>query len=137
MTRQAWDARFFDVYKGRAVIIDATITATPEQGGKGRYEIDYLVLTPGEGTKEQRFARIDLTGFEAITLAGHKVGDPVVFGAVLSGFEFDVDAGNWVIRLEPKSGVSIKHRKALEAIGWPGAETLPGPEEHAEEGQGT
>jgi hypothetical protein len=134
---QAWATRFFNVYKGRSVIIDATITATPQQGGKGKYEIDYLVLTPGEGTKEQRFARIDLDGFEAITLAEHKVGDRVVFGAVLAAFEFDVDAGNWVIRLEPKTGVSISHMKALEALGWPGPSTIPDPGENGEGAEGS
>ena len=39
-------------YKGRSVIIDATITATPETSSKHRYEIDYLVLTPGKGPEE-------------------------------------------------------------------------------------
>ncbi len=118
---QAWADRFDTLYRARAVIIDATITATPDTPGSSRYELDYLVFAPGQGAREQRYARIDLTGFEAITLAGLKEGDQVVFGARLASFQYDADVKEWLIRFEPKSGVSISHFKALEALGWPGA----------------
>ena len=63
---QAWADRFDTLYKGRAVIIDATITATPDSAGSKRYELDYLVLLRA-GTREQRSCPHRLTGFEAIT----------------------------------------------------------------------
>jgi hypothetical protein len=122
---QAWAIRFAMMYKGRAVIIDASITSTPETSGTNRYELDYLVLAAGEGSREQRYARIDLTGIEAITLAQHKVGDHVVFGARLAAFQYDSEAKEWMIRFEPKSGVSIKHFKALETMGWPSGSWNP------------
>ena len=122
---QAWATRFDSLYKGRSVIIDATITAAPETGSTHRYEIDYLVLTPGEGTREPPRGRIDLTGFEVITLAQRKVGDRVVFGARLAAFQYDLNAGEWLIRFEPKSGVSIRYMKALETLGWPSGSWMP------------
>lgn len=118
-SKQAWADRFDTMYKGRAVVIHATVTATPDTTGSNRYELDYLVLGPGQGAREQRYARIDLTGFEAITQADHKAGDQVDFGAKLATFQYDSEAQEWVIRFEPKTGVSIKHFKALERIGWP------------------
>lgn len=78
---QAWADRFDTLYKGRAVIIDATITATPSTPGSSRYELDYLVLVPGNGSQDVRYARIDMMGFEAITQADPRVGDHVTFGA--------------------------------------------------------
>jgi hypothetical protein len=117
---QSWASRFENIYKGRAVIIDASITATPETSRRGRYELDYLVLAPGESARGQpRYARIDLSGFEAITLARGKVGDRVAFGGRLESFQYDTEAQEWLIRLAPQSGVLIMHPKALEALGWP------------------
>jgi hypothetical protein len=124
-TPGAWATRFDNVYKGRGVIIDATITATPASGQNNRYELDYLVLSPGEGDPKERRARIDLTGFEAITLAQPKVGDHVVIGALLDSFQFDAESGGWLIHLEPKSGVSIKYQEALQSLGWPSGTRLP------------
>ena len=70
MTPQAWADKFDTYYRGRGVIISATITATPDSPGSSRYELDYLVLAPGQGAQENRYARIDLTGFTAVTSAG-------------------------------------------------------------------
>ena len=124
-TPQDWAAQFDTLYKGRSVIIDATITATPETGPTKRYEIDYLVLTQGDGDPKERKAVIDLTGVEAITLAQRNKGDHVTIGGCLESFQFDVDAGEWVIRLDPKSAVSITYREALESLGWPSGAVLP------------
>ncbi len=79
----------------------------------------------GRELAEERYARIDLTGFEAITLAGHKEGDQVIFGSRLAAFQYDADAREWLIRLEPKSGVSITHYKALLSMGWPSGSAIP------------
>jgi len=122
---QTWADRFNTLYKGRAVVIDATITATPETAASHRYELDYLVLAAGQGTGEQRYARIDLTGFEAITLVEHKEGDHVTFGGRLASFQYDPEAKEWMIRLEPKSGVSMKYYKALQSMGWPSGSSFP------------
>jgi hypothetical protein len=122
---QAWSDRFDTMYKGRAVIIDATITATPETSGSNRYDLDYLVLPAGQGSRGERYARIDLTGLEAITLAGHKEGDHVIFGSRLAAFHYDAESKEWLIRLEPKSGVSITHYKALQSMGWPTSDARP------------
>lgn len=124
-TPQAWSTRFDNIYKGRSVIIDATITATPETSPRNRYELDYLVLTQGDGDPKERKAVIDLTGAEAITLAQPRKGDHVTFGACLESFQFDVDAGEWVIRLQPKSSVSMTYREALESLGWPRGTIVP------------
>ena len=122
---QAWADRFNTIYKGRAVVIEATITATPDTAGSHRYELDYLVLAAGHGEKKERCARIDLTGFEAITLVEHKEGDHVVFGGRLAAFQYDPEAEEWMIRFEPKSGVSIKYYKALQSMGWPSGSSFP------------
>ncbi|MGA2699959.1 MAG: hypothetical protein ABSH35_02515 [Isosphaeraceae bacterium] len=122
---QAWADRFNTIYKGRTVVIEATITATPDTAGSHRYELDYLVLAAGQGAREQRYARIDLTGFEAITLVQHKEGDHVVFGGRLAAFQYDPEAQEWMIRFEPKSGVSIKYYKALQSMGWPSGSSYP------------
>jgi hypothetical protein len=124
-TPQDWSAQFDTLYKGRSVVIDATITATPETSPNHCYEIDYLVLTQGDGDPRERKAVIDLTGVEAITLAHRSKGDHVTIGACLESFQFDVDAGVWVIRLDPKSAVSVTCREALESLGWPSGAILP------------
>lgn len=128
---QSWRTRFENLYKGRGVIIDARIIATPSGPTRG-YELDYLVLPPGEGVnfrepggaRPQRYARIDLSGFEAITLAEPQVGDHVLFGARIDSFDYDGEREEWVVRLEPRSGVSIQYVKALEALGWPSSVEL-------------
>jgi hypothetical protein len=124
-TPQAWASRFDDLYKGRSVIIDATITATPESSPKNRHEIDYVVLAPGEGNPKERRATIDLTGVDAISNAHPNKGDHVTFGACLESFQFDVESGEWRIRMAPKTSVTITSREALEALGWPSDFGLP------------
>jgi hypothetical protein len=130
-SRQAWATRFDTLYKGHAVIIEAQIRSTPDTEAR-RYDLDYRVFPPGEQAafrdQNPRHARIDLTGFEAVT-PEHKVGDHVVFGARLASFQFDADNDEWVIGLEPKTGVSITYYKALETLGWPNPSLLD--ESHA------
>jgi hypothetical protein len=113
-----WESRFATYYKGRSIIVDTHIIATPETSGQGRYELDYQVLPDGEG-KPLRVGRIDTTGFRLFELAGPKVGDQVTFGARLAGFHFDDQSQEWRIALEPESGVYLTHTRALEALGWP------------------
>jgi hypothetical protein len=137
-TPQAWENRFENLYKGRAVIIEAQITATPNSSGGQRYEIDYLVLPLGaganfrelQGAQPPRLGRFDLTDFELFKLAQPAVGSHVLFGVRLASFQFDNVAEEWVIRPEPKSGVFIQYTKALETLGWPSSFGL-------EDGQGS
>src|SRR5262249_52805247 len=113
-----WPSRFATLYKGRSIVVDAHIIATPETSGQHRYELDYQVFPDGEG-KPLRVARIDSTGFRLFELAEPKVGDQVTFGARLAGFRFDEQAKEWRITLETESGVYLTHPRALEALGWP------------------
>jgi hypothetical protein len=115
---QEWPSRFATLYKGRSIIVDARIIATPETSGQPRYELDYQVFPDGEG-KPLRVARIDTTGFRLFERAAPKVGDQVTFGARLAGFRFDDQTKEWRITLEPESGVYLTHPRALEALGWP------------------
>jgi hypothetical protein len=127
-----WATRF-ENYKGRTIVVDAWITAEPGPDGSGAYDLSYRILPAGEArnfreggeSKPDRVGAIDLTGFQLFELAQPRAGARVIFGAALASFEYDAkrDQGDnhpgvWVMRLEPKSGVFVKHTKALEAIGW-------------------
>jgi hypothetical protein len=134
----AWKSKFDMVYKGRAYVFDATITATPKDGASGAYEIDYLVCPPGETSqfggsgvsRPDSFAQIDLSGFELFeSLARPSLGDSVKFGAELAAFRFDGDRNQWVVQLAPKSGVFLMHPKALEALGKPETAVIDPPKE--------
>jgi len=131
----SWATKFDTLYKGRTIFVDTLITAEPDSGGSGGYDLQYRILPPGEaskfgaegGSRPDRIGVIDLTGFQLFELARPHKGDRVTFGARLAGFQYDRDRDLkdglswWVIRLEPKSGVFITHTKALEAIGYQGA----------------
>jgi hypothetical protein len=129
-----WATRFSDLYKGRAVLIDSTITEEPGGRPSARYMIEYVILPPGgatnfndaRGTVPDVVGLIDFTDFQLFETARPRKGDRVIFGAKLASFEVDiteVDTNNIVnvcrVGLEPKSGVFIVHTKALEAMGWP------------------
>ncbi len=122
----AWSSQFKTLYKGRSIIIDSWVTAKPDSAPGSGYEILYRVLPPGQpsnfveggGSRPDRRGRIDLTGFKLFELADPSVGDQVIFGARLASFDYDRESNEWVIRLEPKSGVFITHSKALQSIGW-------------------
>jgi hypothetical protein len=131
-----WASTFNTHYKGRAILIESTIAAEPEPGGKSSYQIDFVILPRGGSTNfnDQRYAPpafyglIDLSGFQLFEVARPKKGTPVIFGARLASFEYDPQNDVWLIGLEPASGVSIIHHRALEALGWHQgieAETLP------------
>jgi hypothetical protein len=122
---QNWTSQFDNLYRGRSVILDAHVIATPEDGTAHRYELDYVVLPAGDGTSTPRHARIDLGGLKLLELTPPKVGDRLVFGARLAAFEFDTDAEEWVVRFEPRSGVFIRYSAALETLGWPNGSLTP------------
>lgn len=130
-----WATRFDSLYRGRTIVLDSRVKATPESA-EGRYEIEYVVMPPGEtanflrvgGARPERTARIDFKGFELFERFKPQVGSRVLFGARLAEFRFDVESDGWIVRLQPKSGVYIHFDKALEALGWPPAASRIDPE---------
>jgi hypothetical protein len=123
---EAWASRFDALYKGRWFLFDTLIAATPEDSESGAYEIAYVVVPPGEASRfsasglpePERYARIDLAGFEAIEQAGGLKRDAhVTFAAKLRSIDYDAGRKHWMVRLEPKSGVFITHQRALLALG--------------------
>lgn len=128
---EAWATRFDSLYQGRTIVLDSRVRSSPESP-EGRYEIEYVVMPPGEtanflgigGARPERTARIDFKGFELFERFKPGVGDRVLFGARLAEFRFDVESDGWIVRFQPKSGVFIHFDKALEALGWPSASGL-------------
>ncbi|MGP0070233.1 MAG: hypothetical protein ACLQGP_42365 [Isosphaeraceae bacterium] len=136
----AWAARFDLKYKGRAYIFDTSITAMPPEGSTEGYEVEYIVVPPGESSRfgdvaiarPDRFARIDLTGFELFQSARPNQGDVVKFGCRLASLKYDVDKKHWVVQLIPGSGVFMTHSRALEAVSGPVTELIDAPREEAQ-----
>jgi len=133
---ETWASRFDTLYKGQAILIDTHIEAAPEPGGSSGFVLSYRVFPPGEATNflnnaapPARYAEFDLTGFELFELAPPAVGARVIFGAKLASLRYESQSDRWVVRLEPKSGVFIKHSGALQAIGWPVPKEIDEPEE--------
>jgi len=124
---ETWRSRFDSLYKGQYVILDSHILAEPVPGKSLNFELEYIVFPLGEASsfrrgelaRPERIGRIDLTGFRLFESPHRQVGHRVTFGAKLAGFEYDANADQWLIRLDPKSGVYITHTKALETLGWP------------------
>ena len=113
-----WEDQFNEDYRGRSILIAATVTGTPETSA-GRFEINYQVLA--DGANAPRRARIDFEGFRLFELGPPGLGEIVTFGARLAAF--DREAEPWTIRLQPESGVRMTHFGALEALGWTPFET--------------
>ena len=122
---QEWASTFADLYKGRAIIIDAHITSEPDGSRRLGYGLDYRIFQEGEGGRPMRVGRIDTTGFRIFELSRPKVGDRVQFGARLASFTFDPVTEEWLVGLEPDSGVEMIHKRALRAFGWPAPEDPP------------
>jgi hypothetical protein len=134
---ETWASTFDTYYKGQSYLFDTLIESTPEDSESGAYEIAYVVFPPGEASRfsdgglspPDRFARIDLAGFEAIEKAGLKRDAHITFGAKLQSIVYDAGRKHWVVRLEPKSGVFITHRRALQALGLRDPELVEMPRE--------
>ena len=121
-----WPSRFAASYKGRSVIIDATVSAVPDLATPGStYQIEYPIYF-GRGPKPEGRGRINLEGFRLFELAQPKVGEKGPFAARYKSVELDVTTEEWVVTFEPDSGVFILHPKALEAIDWPSSEEPEG-----------
>jgi hypothetical protein len=114
-----WADEFNRQYKGRSIIFDGRITKVPDSQGRGTYELDYRILRPGQGTTPRSVGRIDTTGFQRLEEIRPRVGDHVLIGARLASFRYNLETDEWLVGLEPSSGVTMEHYKALEALGWP------------------
>jgi hypothetical protein len=112
-----WATQFARLYKGRSIVVDAHLVNVRDGQGNGRYELDHVVFPPGESDRPRSKARIDLKGFALVETIKPQVGDRMLFGARLASFQFDLEGEEWVIGLEPDSGVTMVHHKALEAVG--------------------
>ncbi len=122
----SWPSRFEKLYKGRAYLFDSYVAAAPGENGATGYDLDYRVFPNGEG-RIRRVGRLDLTGFKLFHDERQpKVGARIQFGARLKSFTYDSSRDEWLIGLEPNSGVLLLHHKALETIGWPSEEVTTG-----------
>jgi hypothetical protein len=135
--RAEWESNFDKLYKGRYYLFDSIIVSAPANGSGGAYEIGYVVFPPGEASRfgeggiarPDRFAGIDLAGFELLDPARTAKGDHVTFGAKLRAITYDGERKQWMVQLERKSGVFITHTRALMALGWPEPESVELPKE--------
>jgi hypothetical protein len=133
----AWASKFETLYKGHYYVFDSFILSTPQPDGTGTYELGYVVFPPGEASRfsdgglalPDRFARIDLAGFELFEIVKPTRAAQVTFGAKLHSIGYDSERKHWMVRLEPKSGVFITHHGPLQASGWPAPETIELPRE--------
>jgi hypothetical protein len=112
-----WATQFDRLYRGRSVVIDAHVKAVRDGESGGRYELDLVVLPQGEGDRPRSMALIDLRGFTLIETIKPRVDDHLLFGARLASFKFDLEREVWLVGLEPDSGVTMVHHKALAALG--------------------
>jgi hypothetical protein len=124
-----WPSKFAALYKGRSVIIEAPISAVPDPNKPGSgYQIYYPIYF-GEGPRPMGKGRIDVSGFRLFEDSQPKLDEQKLFGARYASVEFDLTSSEWVVKLEPDSGVFITHTKALSKIDWPTFEPTeePGP----------
>jgi hypothetical protein len=114
-----WASYFDAIYKGKAVIIQASITAVPDPAKPGStYDLDYRIYH-GNGSNPRGKARIDLNGFRLFEQARPQVGDVVTFGARLASLRVDsIDpaTGERSLQLVPDSGAFITHQRVVELI---------------------
>lgn len=105
-------AKFHSIHKGQSQIIDSKVMAVRQ----GVAELDYKIFV-GRGPVPSKKGRLDLSGFklfEGSTLP--RKDDQVLFGARLDSIR--LEDGEWVITLEPDSGVLMTNEKALQAAGF-------------------
>ncbi|HEX8203552.1 MAG TPA: hypothetical protein VF590_23960 [Isosphaeraceae bacterium] len=116
-----WPDRFAARHRGRSVLFETHVAAVPESPGSGAYDLDYRILAPGAGDRP-RVARLDLAGFALFEAIKPRLGERLLFGARLA--DVVLEDGQWLVRLEPGSGVLMTRPGPLEALGWPPPEAL-------------
>lgn len=119
---EAGKADFRNLDKGRSLVVEARVTATPEQGGG--YDLDFRVPV-GPGPNPARpLGKLDVKNLELLANLRPKVGETILIGVRLSDLE--LADGAWWIRLDSKSGVLMTRWAALGSIGWPVTERAAG-----------
>jgi hypothetical protein len=112
-----WNARVKTFYRGRSLVLDDEIETSPNQGGEYRLRSRYVDGVP---PVPARIGRIDLKGFKLIETRAPRVKDRVLFGARIESI--DLVGGEWLIRLQPDSGVWMSHQPTIEALLAPSGE---------------
>jgi hypothetical protein len=110
-----WPSRFDAVYRGRSIILDTTISETPETSAGRRYEVDFRIYA-GRGPIASREGVIDLEGFALLRSLKPRRGQPVVFGGRIDDLTFK--DGLWHLKLAPDSGVVMTHQDGLKHADW-------------------
>jgi hypothetical protein len=123
---EEWESRFSTMYQGRACLFDADVLEVPNASGSGSYDLAYRIVPNGEAARPSRTGRVDLTGFKLFESAQPRKGGHVLFGARLASFRYE--DGEWLVRLEPDSGVFLTHPRALEFLGFPSSDEGVGDE---------
>ncbi|MFM7129919.1 MAG: hypothetical protein ACKO0V_11240, partial [bacterium] len=101
--------------KGRSLVVESRVIATPENGG--HYDIDYrIAVGPGPGSARP-LGRLDLDQLKLMKDLKPAVGDSILIGVRLENLE--LADGEWLVRLAPDSGVQITNWDALATLGWP------------------
>lgn len=119
---EAGKADFRNLDKGRSLVVEARVTATPDQGGG--YDLDFRVPV-GPGPNPARpLGKLDVKNLELMANLKPNLGETVLIGVRLSDLE--LADGVWWIRLDPKSGVLMTRWAALGSIGWPVTERAAG-----------
>jgi tetratricopeptide (TPR) repeat protein len=108
---EEWPSTFETLYKGRSILLDSKVWASSE--GKPGFEIDYRIVGRG---RRPKVGRIDLAGLKLFEDHPPKSGDRIRFGARLASIRLG-PGDEWVVGLEPDSGVLMAHKKALEVLG--------------------
>ncbi len=110
---EQWPSRFETIYRGQAVIVDSEVEAEPDQSPFKSYELTYRIFV---GRPPGRRGRIDLKGFKLFETLKPVKSQRVLFGARLASLT--LDGNEWVVGLEPDSGVIMTRQKALEKTDW-------------------
>lgn len=109
------EAEFNALDKNRSIIIESRINKTPDDGGI--YDLDYrIAIGPGPDSARPP-GRIDVSGLSLLKNLKPSLGDQVLIGARITGFE--LKDGEWLVKLDPESGVLMTNWDALGTIGWP------------------
>jgi hypothetical protein len=108
-----WAKRFRTLYQGRSVIIQDEVESPPLRGGQGcLLRTRYLTGVP---PIPARVGRLDLENFKLFDSRDFAKGEKVLFSGRIRSV--DLVGGEWLIRLEPESGVWITRQEILSGLG--------------------
>jgi hypothetical protein len=124
---EEWNTTFETYYKGQSFVVVSHIAAEPDPARpESGYDLD-LRLAYGSSSTPAGRGRLDLKGFTLLEEAKPKKGEIVSFGARLAGVELDTVRGEWLVKVEPDSGVFLRHAAAWGVLGFPAADETEEP----------